>query len=134
MPNNNPYSAIDIPRSSAATRLRATSFPDSQARRQRVGRVAAHRSRSRRCAGPATEVTRLSADLAAARLWHANALAAMRATIGAQRDGEADPLYYLRDELNAPRAGLGRARGATMTSSAECAVKLARSAVAACSP
>ena len=51
----------------------------------------------------ATEVTRLSAELAAARLWHANALAAMRATIGAQRDGEADPLYYIRDELSAPQ-------------------------------
>ncbi len=50
----------------------------------------------------ATAVTRLSAELAAARLWHANALAAMHATIGAQRDGERDPLYYLRDELNAP--------------------------------
>jgi hypothetical protein len=51
----------------------------------------------------ATEVTRLSTELAAARLWHANALAAMRATIGAQRDGESDPVYYLRDELNAPQ-------------------------------
>ena len=51
----------------------------------------------------ATEVTRLSAELAAARLWHADALAAMRATIGAQRDGESDPLYYIRDELNAPQ-------------------------------
>ena len=51
----------------------------------------------------ATEVTRLAAELAAARLSHANALAAMRATIGAQRDGEPDPLYYLRDELNAPQ-------------------------------
>lgn len=39
----------------------------------------------------ATEVTRLSAELAAARIWHANAVAAMRATIGAQRDGEPDP-------------------------------------------
>jgi hypothetical protein len=51
----------------------------------------------------ATEVTRLSVELAAARLWHANALAAMRATIGAQRDGEPDPLYYIRDELSAPQ-------------------------------
>jgi hypothetical protein len=49
----------------------------------------------------ATEVTRLSAELATARLWHANALAAMRATISAQHDGEPDPLYYIRDELNA---------------------------------
>jgi hypothetical protein len=57
----------------------------------------------------ATEVTRLRAELAAVRLWHA--LAAMRATIGAQRDGEPDPLYYIRDELIAaqnlygPRGG-----------------------------
>lgn len=51
----------------------------------------------------ATEVTRLSAELAVARLRHANALAAMRATISAQRDGERDPLYYIRDELNAPQ-------------------------------
>ena len=51
----------------------------------------------------ATDVTRLSAELTVARLRHANALAAMRATIGAQRDGERDPLYYIRDELNAPQ-------------------------------
>jgi hypothetical protein len=51
----------------------------------------------------ATEVIRLSAELAAVRLWHANALAAMRATIGAERDGEPDPLYYIRDELSAPQ-------------------------------
>ena len=51
----------------------------------------------------ATEVARLSAELGAARLWHANARAAMRATIGAQRDGELDPLYYIRDELSAPQ-------------------------------
>ena len=47
----------------------------------------------------ATAVTRLSAE----RLRHANALAAMRATIGAQRDGQPDPLYYVRDELSAPQ-------------------------------
>jgi hypothetical protein len=58
----------------------------------------------------ATEVTRLSAELAAARLSHANALAAMRATIGAQRDGEPDPLYYIRDELGAPQ-NVSEARG-----------------------
>jgi hypothetical protein len=52
----------------------------------------------------ATEVARLAAELAAARLRHANAVAAMRATIAAQRDGEPDPLYCLRDELNAPHS------------------------------
>jgi hypothetical protein len=51
----------------------------------------------------ATEVTQLSAELATARLRHANAVAAMRATIGAQHDGEPDPLYYIRDELSAPQ-------------------------------
>src|SRR5581483_7070475 len=30
-----------------------------------------------------------------------NLTAAARATLGAQRDGEHDPLYYLRDELDA---------------------------------
>ncbi|MGH6971784.1 MAG: hypothetical protein ACREEQ_09245, partial [Caulobacteraceae bacterium] len=60
----------------------------------------------------ATEVARLAAELAAARLRHANAVAAMRATIAAQRDGEPDPLYYLRDELRASRNALGaRSRG-----------------------
>ena len=47
------------------------------------------------------EVARLSAGLAVARLDHANAIAAMRAAIGAERDGEPDPLYFLRDELEA---------------------------------
>lgn len=47
------------------------------------------------------EVARLSAELAAARLHHANALAAIRAALGADRDGEPDPLYFLRDELEA---------------------------------
>jgi hypothetical protein len=55
----------------------------------------------------ATEVARLTAELAAARLRHANAAAAMRATIGAERDGEPDPLSYLRDELNAPENAPG---------------------------
>ena len=41
---------------------------------------------------------------------HGHALAAMRATISAQRDGEADPLYYLCDELSAPENRSG-ARG-----------------------
>ncbi len=47
------------------------------------------------------EVTRLTAELAAARLDMANLLAAIRAALAARADGEADPLYYLRDELNA---------------------------------
>ena len=47
------------------------------------------------------ELGRTRAELEAARLDRANLLAAMRATIGAQADGEPDPLYYLRDELDA---------------------------------
>jgi len=58
------------------------------------------------------EVTRLNAELASARLDMANVLAAIRATLAAHADGEADPLYYLRDELDArqmPSARHGRA-------------------------
>jgi hypothetical protein len=32
---------------------------------------------------------------------YANLLAAARATLSAEQDGEADPLWYLRDELRA---------------------------------
>jgi ABC-type transporter Mla subunit MlaD len=44
-------------------------------------------------------VTRLSAELASAGLDRANLLAAIRAAIEADADGDADPLAYLRDEL-----------------------------------
>ena len=47
------------------------------------------------------EVTRQDAELTATRLDMANLLAAIRATLAAHADGEADPLYYLRDELSA---------------------------------
>ncbi len=46
-------------------------------------------------------VTRLSADHDRARLDRANLRAAMRAALAAHADGEPDPLWYLRDELNA---------------------------------
>ena len=46
-------------------------------------------------------IARLAAELADIRMDRANLLAAMRATIAAHGDGEPDPLYYLRDELNA---------------------------------
>jgi hypothetical protein len=45
------------------------------------------------------ELGRARAELTAVRLDRANLLAAMRAAIAAQADGETDPLYYLRDEL-----------------------------------
>jgi len=50
-------------------------------------------------------VTRLTAELAGTRMDRANLLAAVRAAVAAQADGEADPLYYLRDELDARQAG-----------------------------
>jgi hypothetical protein len=46
---------------------------------------------------------RLSADLERTRLETANLRAAMRATLAADAEGEQDPLWYLRDELNAPQ-------------------------------
>jgi hypothetical protein len=53
-------------------------------------------------------IARLSAELAATRMDRANLLAAMRATLAAGADGEADPLYYLRDELDTRE---GRSQG-----------------------
>jgi hypothetical protein len=47
------------------------------------------------------ELSRLRSLLALVRVMHANLLAAARATIAATRDGEADSMYYLRDELDA---------------------------------
>lgn len=47
------------------------------------------------------ELSRLRSLLALVRAMHANLLAAARATIAAARDGEADSMYYLRDELDA---------------------------------
>jgi hypothetical protein len=44
-------------------------------------------------------VARLSAEFAGTRLDRASLLAAIRATLAAHADGEADPLAYLRDEL-----------------------------------
>jgi len=49
----------------------------------------------------AAEFRRLTAELRAVRLDWANLLAPGRAVLTAQHDGEADPLFYLRDELSA---------------------------------
>ena len=62
------------------------------------------------CDALAADVARLSAELADVRMDRANLLAAMRATIAAHADGEHDPLYYLRDELDA-RQGRSAWRG-----------------------
>jgi hypothetical protein len=102
MPNARPYSSIDISevigRNSVArdivagfTTATPTLSPMWQAIQTALSDVR----------DLVAEVARLSAELAAARLGRANALAAMRAAIGAQRDGETDPLSYLRDELQA---------------------------------
>jgi hypothetical protein len=56
------------------------------------------------CAALAAGVARLAGELRAARLERANLLADMRATLAAHRDGEPDPLWYLRDALNAARS------------------------------
>jgi len=49
------------------------------------------------------EIHRLYALLSRARWDFADMLAAARATLDADRDGEADPLSYLRDEVSAHR-------------------------------
>lgn len=46
------------------------------------------------------DVPVLVAELHAARMRAANLAAAGRATLAADQDGEADPLFYLRDELS----------------------------------
>ena len=50
------------------------------------------------------EITRLHAELTGTRLDRANLLAAIRATVGADAEGEGDPLGYLRDELDSAGA------------------------------
>jgi hypothetical protein len=49
------------------------------------------------------EISRLQAALVGERLISANLRAAIRAALGAEADGEPDPLTYLRDEM--PYAG-----------------------------
>ena len=58
----------------------------------------------------AAQLTRLSADLERTRLEAANLRAAMRATLAADADGEPDPLWYLRDELNTAQAASATSR------------------------
>jgi hypothetical protein len=47
------------------------------------------------------EVGRLHSLLVLARVRHADLTAAARAVVAAERDGENDPLWYIRDELAA---------------------------------
>jgi len=46
-----------------------------------------------------SEITRLHAALIDERLISANLRAAIRAALGAESDGETDPLWYLHDEI-----------------------------------
>ena len=114
--HNSPYSTVSIPevmtRNSAARDMVAgfaTAMPALSVMWQLIQTALAD------VGDLAAEVARLSAAVAAARLDRANALAAMRATIAAQRDGETDPLSYLRDELqtaqSGPEARAGGSRG-----------------------
>ena len=50
------------------------------------------------------ELGRVRAQLEAVRLDRANLLAAIRATLAADAEGDPDPLDYLRDELDATGA------------------------------
>jgi hypothetical protein len=56
------------------------------------------------------EVTRLAGELDQARLDRANLRAAMRAALAAHAEGEPDPLWYLRDELDAPESAADASR------------------------
>jgi hypothetical protein len=47
------------------------------------------------------DLGRVRAEVEAVRQDQANLLAAIRATLAAHADGEDDPLWYLRDELDA---------------------------------
>ena len=56
------------------------------------------------------EITRLSAEVEHIRLDRADLLAAMRAALAAHADGEPDPMWYLRDALNAPETPAAASR------------------------
>ena len=58
------------------------------------------------------EFTRLAGEVDQARLDQANLRAAMRAALAAHADGEADPLWYLRDELDAAESTADASREA----------------------
>jgi hypothetical protein len=95
-----PYTAVNIAevtaRNAAARDIVAgfaSATPTLAAAWRHVGAALAD------CAALASDVARLADELRAARLDRANLLAAMRATLAAQRDGESDPLWYLRDAL-----------------------------------
>jgi len=58
------------------------------------------------------ELGRARAELETLRLDRANLLAAIRASLAADAEGDADPLGYLRDELDSPEPLATRRRRA----------------------
>jgi hypothetical protein len=111
MRNTVPYSSIDLTqamtRNSAARDIVAGFAAATPALAVMWQQIEAALADSRALAG---DVVRLSDQLRSARLDRANLLAAIRATLAADSDGEADPLSYLRDELQDIRdAATGRA-------------------------
>ena len=103
MPNTNPTPGIDLQQiSTRNTHARhivagcAAALPALAAMWQELDEALSD------TAALAALLTRLSAELDRARLDRANLRAAMRATLAAHADGEPDPLWYLRDELDAP--------------------------------
>jgi hypothetical protein len=56
------------------------------------------------------DLGRARAELAAVRLDRANLLAAIRATLAADADGDPDPFGYLRDELDSPEQAADTSR------------------------
>lgn len=100
MPDSKPYTRIDVheimTRNAAARRIVAgfsAATPALAEMWQCVQNALADTGTL------SAEVARLLAEVAAIRLDRANLLAAMRAALAAERDGEADPLSYVRDEL-----------------------------------
>jgi hypothetical protein len=100
-----PYTAVNIAdvmaRNAAARDILAgfaSATPTLAAAWRHVGAALAD------SAALAADVARLANELRVARLERANLLAAMRATLAAEADGETDPLWYLRDALSASRS------------------------------
>lgn len=102
MPTPSPYISIDlqevITRNETARRIVA-GFSATMPTLSEIWRHLEHALNDRPAL--AAEVIRLADELQATRLDRANLLAAARATIAAEAEGERDPLSYLRDELNA---------------------------------
>ena len=89
-------------RPSAETATLATSSPDSP-ERPRLWPTCGSTSTSSLSDVPilTTEINRLNGQLRAVRLERANLAAAGRAALAASRDGDPDPLSFLRAELAA---------------------------------